>query len=95
MSLAATTLLSRFLGGVEGSSFRLAKTFRTSGSVAVAAVATWFLNGELVEQNPIINPDPSSWVALDKNGKVTEIKVGREHYRKNAQSVSEFLREAT
>ena len=57
MSLTATALLYRFFGGVEGSTFRVA-TFKASGSVAVFAFVTWFVNDKLVEQNPIIDPAP-------------------------------------
>ena len=50
--LIVTALLYRFFGGVEGSTFTVA-TFKASGSVAVFAFVTWFVNGELVKQKPI------------------------------------------
>ena len=90
MGLAATALLYRFFGGVEGSTFRVA-TFKASGSVAVFAFVTWFVNGELVKQNPIIDPAPSSWVAINRNGASTAVTIGGETY---SQDVSTFLRDA-
>ena len=90
MGLAATALLYRFFGGVEGSTFTVA-TFKASGSTAVFAFVTWFVNGELVEQNPIIDPTPSSWVAINRNGASTAVTIGGEPY---SQDVSTFLRDA-
>ena len=90
MGLVATALLYRFLGGVEGSTFKVA-TFKASGSVAVFAFVTWFVNDKLVEQNPIIDPTPSSWVAINQNGASTGVTIGGELY---SQDVSEFLRDA-
>ena len=90
MSLTATALLYRFFGGVEGSTFRVA-TFKASGSVAVFAFVTWFVNDKLVEQNPIIDPAPSSWVAINRNGAPTAVTIGGELY---SQDVSIFLSDA-
>ena len=90
MGLVATALLYRFFGGVEGSTFKVA-TFKASGSVAVFAFVTWFVDYKLVEQNPIIDPTPSSWVAINKNGASTGVTIGGELY---SQDVSEFLRDA-
>ena len=90
MGLTATALLYRFFGGVEGSTFRVA-TFKASGSAAVFAFVIWFVNGELVEQNPIIDPAPSSWVAINRNGASTAITIGGETY---SQDVSTFLSDA-
>ena len=90
MGLTATALLYRFFGGVEGSTFRVA-TFKAGGSVAVFAYITWFVNDELVEQNPIIDPAPSSWVAINRNGAPTAVTIGGEPY---SQDVSTFLSDA-
>ena len=90
LGLVATALLYRFFGGVEGSTFKVA-TFKASGSVAVFAFVTWFVNDKLVEQNPIIDPAPSSWIAIDRNGASSAVTIGGELY---SQDVSEFLREA-
>ncbi len=90
MGLTATALLYRFFGGVKGSTFTVA-TFKASGSVAVFAFVTWFVNGELVKQNPVIDPAPSSWVAINRNGASTAVTIGGETY---SQDVSTFLRDA-
>ena len=90
LGLVATALLYRFFGGVEGSTFKVA-TFKASGSAAVFVFLTWFVNDKLVEQNPIIDPAPSSWVAIDKNGASIEVTIGGVSY---SQDVSEFLRDA-
>ncbi len=87
MGLTATAFLYRFLGGIEGSTLKLA-TFKASGSVAVFVFLTWFLNNRLVEQNPIIDPAPSSWVAIDRNGTPSAVTIGGETY---SQDVSTFL----
>ena len=87
MGLVATALLYRFFGGVEGSTFTVA-TFKASGSAAVFVFVTWFVNDKLVEQNPIIDPAPSSWVAINRNGAPTAVTIGGELY---SQDVSTFL----
>ena len=90
MGVVATALLYRFFGGVGGSTFKVA-TFKASGSVAVFVSVTWFVNDKLVEQNPIIDPAPSSWLAIDRNGASSAVTIGGELY---GQDVSEFLRDA-
>ena len=88
-----TALLYRFFGGVEGSTFTVA-TFKASGSVAVFAFMTWFVNGALVTQNPpppSVNPNPESWIAIDRSGAPTAVRIGGESY---SQDVSIFLSDA-
>ena len=88
--LIVTALLYRFLGGVEGSTLTVA-TFKASGSAAVFAYVTWFVNGELVTQNPPpppVDPSPQSWIAIDRNGVPTTVTIGEESY---SQDVSMFL----
>lgn len=75
-AMTATALLYRFLGGVCGSTLILA-AFKTSGSAAVFAAVTWGVNNQLVEQNPIVDPNPRSWVAIGEKGVPTAIKIGR------------------
>ena len=75
-AMTATALLYRFLGGVRGSTFRLA-AIRFSGSGAVLLGVTWFVNNQLVEQNPIVDPNPQSWIAIGKTGVPTAVKIGR------------------
>ena len=79
IGLTVTALLYRFFGGVGGSTFTVA-TFKASGSAAVFAFVTWFVNDNLVEQNPIIDPDPASWVAINRNGVPTAVTIGGEPY---------------
>ena len=94
--LIVTALLYRFFGGVEGSTFTVA-TFKASGSVAVFAFVTWFVNGELVKQKPIptaipvVEPSPQSWVAIDRNGSPTAVTIGGESF---SPDVSIFLSDA-
>ncbi len=90
MSLVATALLYRFLGGTEGSTLKV-KTFKAGGSVAVFVFVMWFVNDKLLEQIPTIDPAPSSWLAINKNGASSEVKIGRKQY---SHDVSEFLRDA-
>ncbi len=75
-SMMATALLYRFLGGVGGSTFGLA-AMRFSGSGAVLLGLTWFLNNQLVEQNPIVDPNPQDWLAIGKTGLPTAVKIGQ------------------
>ena len=90
VGLIVTALLYRFLGGVEGSTFTLV-TFKAGGSVAVFAFVTSFVNRELVKQNPIVDPSPQSWVAIDKNGASTPVAIGGTTH---SQDVSKFLSNA-
>ena len=92
--LIVTALLYRFFGGVEGSTFKVA-TFKASGSAAVFVFVTWFVNGELVQQEsipPAIDPNPQDWIAIDRNGAPTAVRIGGEPY---SQDVSAFLSNAT
>ena len=90
--LVVTALLYRFFGGVEGSTFKFV-TFKAGGSVAVFAFVTWFVNSQLVIQTappqPIVDPSPQTWVAIDNNGASTPVRIGGETY---SQDVSRFLR---
>ncbi len=90
VGLIVTAMLYRFLGGVEGASFKVT-TFKAGGGVAVMAIATLFVNGELVKRNPLIDPSPESWVALDRNGAFTPVTIGGTTY---SPDVSTFLRDA-
>ena len=49
------------------------------------------MNDKLVEQNPIIDPAPSSWVAINRNGAPTAVTIGGEPY---SQDVSTFFSDA-
>ena len=91
LGVTATALLYRFFGGVGGSIFTFGALFKASGGVAVFAFVTWFVNGKLVEQNPIIAPAPSGWVAIDRSGAPTAVTIGGELY---SQDVSIFLSDA-
>ena len=86
----AASLLYRFLGGTKNTTFAI-KGFKATGSAAVVAAAVYFVNDQLVKQNPIIDPHPSSWVAINNDGAITEVKIGPQRY---GQDVSRFLRDA-
>lgn len=75
VGLTITAILYRFLGGVEGSTFKVA-TFKTSGSAAVLAFAVWYVNGQLVALKPTIQPAPVEWMAVDRTGAPVDIKIG-------------------
>ena len=93
VGMIVTALLYRFLGGVEGSTFKVA-TFKASGSAAVFVLLTWFVNDALVTQDPpppSVDPSPESWVAIDRSGAPTAVTIGGESY---SQDVSIFLRDA-
>ena len=77
VGLVITAILYRFLGGVEGSTFRVA-TFKASGSAAVLAVAVWYVNGQLVALNPAIEPAPVEWMAMDRTGAPVDIRIGQD-----------------
>ena len=73
-----TALLYRFLGGVGGSTFKF-KAFKATGSVAVLAAVTLFVNSQLEEQFTIVDPSIDNWVAMDKSGVLIPVKIGQKH----------------
>ena len=75
-AMTATALLYRFLGGVSGSTFKLA-AIGFSGNGAVLLGVTWFVNNQLVEQNPIIVPNPQHWLAVGTTGEPISVKIGQ------------------
>ena len=77
VGLVTTTCLYRFLGGVEGSTFKMA-TFKASGSVAVCCIAVWYVNGQLVALNSTVQPAPADWVAMDRTGAPVDIRIGQD-----------------
>lgn len=76
LALVATACLYRFLGGVEGSRLTVA-SFKAGGSVAVFGAALWFANEQLAAGNPLINPAPSEWIAVDRIGTPIEVTIGQ------------------
>lgn len=76
VSLMATACLYRFLGGVEGSKFTVA-TVKATGSGAAFAATLWFVNGQLAEHNPLIEPAASEWFAMDRTGVPVEVTIGQ------------------
>jgi len=76
-SLVATALLHRFLGGVEGSRFRMV-SLKVGGGAAVFFGAWWFLNGQLVAAYPTVLPAPPDWIALDRTGAPVDVRIGQD-----------------
>lgn len=77
VGLVVTACLYRFLGGVQGSTFKMA-TFKASGSVAVLSAAVWYVNGQLVALDPAIEPAPVGWMAMDRTGTPIDIRIGQD-----------------
>lgn len=77
VGLVITAILYRFLGGVEGSTFKVA-TFKASGSAAVLAFAVWYVNGQLVALTTTVQPAPAEWMALDRTGAPVDIRIGQD-----------------
>ncbi len=77
VGLVTTACLYRFLGGVEGSTFKMA-TFKASGSVAVCCIAVWYVNGQLVALSSSVQPPPADWVAMDRTGTPVDIRMGQD-----------------
>ena len=86
--MTVTTLLHGLLGGVEGSFLKL-KRFKASGSVAVFVAVTAFVHYGFREDNPDIQPNPESWIAIDDRGKQVEVKIGGKPYEQ--EEMSKFL----
>ena len=77
VGVVITAILYRFLGGVEGSTFKVA-TFKASGSAAVLAFVVWYVNGQLVALSATVQPAPSEWIALDRTGAPVAIRIGQD-----------------
>ena len=75
VGLIVTAVLHRFLGGVEGSTLTV-RGFQACGGVAVFSIVTWFINDQLVKQSLIVDPDPTSWVAIDRGGTPIPVTIG-------------------
>lgn len=76
-SLVITACLYRFLGGVEGSRLAIA-SFKAGGSAAVFGAALWFVNGELTAGEPMVQPAPTEWMAIDRTGAPVDITIGQD-----------------
>jgi len=90
VGLLATTCLYRFLGGVQGSTFKMA-TFKASGSVAVLSVAVWYVNGQLVALNPVIQPAAAEWMAMDRTGAPVDIRIGQDSLISDSSVLAEAV----
>jgi len=89
VSLMATACLYRFLGGVEGSRLAVA-SFKAGGSAAVFGATLWFMNGQLAEQNPPIEPASSEWFAMDRTtGVPVEVTIGQVRLSPDTESLSD------
>ena len=91
-SVAATltAVLYRFLGGLGGVSITI-KTVKATGSLATVIILIRLINPGLEKYNPVVIPNPDSWVALNSNGEFIPVTIGGDTYEQNA---TEFLQDA-
>lgn len=89
-SMGFTSILYGALSGVKEARVNY-KYIKASGGVAVFLILGWFFNSELEKRNPIVDPVPGSWIALDRNGEAISVTIGGETYVLDS---AEFLRDA-
>lgn len=74
--LIVTACMYRFFGGTEGSTLTVASV-KATGSFAVFGAVAYTLYGPLQSNTPLIAPEPTEWIAIDRTGKPVDIRIGQ------------------
>lgn len=79
-ALVPTSLIYRFLGGLGGSSLKIKGLIRLVGSAAFFFATMEYIDHSLKYQRPVITPNPNTWAALDKLGRIISVTIGGKTY---------------